>query len=286
MRLWRRFGDAICSRELAMSDPALESYVIKGGREGRERLAAIARALKPSTSALLDHAGSISGARVVDVACGGGAVTFLIAERVGAQGHVFGLDLDESKLELARAEAAQRGIANVTFHTADVTRDWPARDVQLVYMRFILTHLSDPAALLTLARDRLTPGGAILVEDIDHEGRFWDPPSPALDRASELYKAVARRNGGDPLIGRRLGRLLEAAGFSEVETALVQPYGVRGDAKRTAVLTFTATKDAMLRAGLGSAKEIDDLEAELEAFTQRSDTTISMPRIFQAWGRR
>jgi hypothetical protein len=42
----------------------------------------------------------------------------------------------------------------------------------------------------------------------------------------------------------------------------------------------------MLTAGLASSKELEDIQTELEAFTQRQDTTISMPRIFQAWGRR
>jgi SAM-dependent methyltransferase len=265
---------------------ALQSYVIKGGEEGRARLAVIARALRPSTEALLDRIGPISGGFSVDAACGGGDVAFLIAERVGPQGHVFGLDLDETKLASARAAAKDRGLYNVTFRAADVLAPWPIRNANLVYARFILTHLADPAALLARAMQALAPGGVLVAEDIDIDGHFWHPPCRAVERATEMYKAVVRRNGGDPIIGRRLQGLFEEAGFPGVNTAVAQPFGRDGDAKQAVRLTFASTTGAMIEAGHATLEEIDDIQAELDAFTARPDTTISMPRIFQAWARR
>jgi ubiquinone/menaquinone biosynthesis C-methylase UbiE len=264
----------------------LDSYVIKGGEEGRARLGVIARVLAPTTTALLDRIGPIGGGFTVDAGCGGGDVSFLIAERVGPQGHVFGFDLDETKLALARAEAKQRGLYNLTFRVADVLTPWPIRNAQLVYMRFILTHLADPQLLLVRALQALAPGGILVAEDIDVDGRFWDPPCQALQRANELYKAVVRKNGGDPLIGRRLRRLFEEAGLPNVETALVQPFGCEGDAKETARLTFRHIADSVLETGIAEPDEIEALKQEIDAFTERSDSTISTPRIFQVWGRK
>ena len=43
---------------------------------------------------------------MVDVGCGGGQVSLILAKRVGPKGHVTGLDFDEEKIALARAEAA------------------------------------------------------------------------------------------------------------------------------------------------------------------------------------
>ena len=264
----------------------LNSYVIKGGEEGRARLGVIARALAPTTSALFDRVGAIGGGFTVDAGCGGGDVSFLIAERVGPQGHVFGFDLDETKLALARAAAKERGLYNLTFRAADVLAPWPVRNAQLVYMRFILTHLADPDVLIGRALQALAPGGVLVAEDIDIDGAFWDPPCRALERANDLYREVVWRNGGDPLIGRRLRRLFEEAGFPKVETALAQPFGCEGDAKETARLTFSHIADAVLAAGLATPDEIGALQQEIDAFTERSDTTISTPRIFQAWARK
>jgi hypothetical protein len=130
----------------------------------------------------------------------------------------------------------------------------------------------------------LRSGGLLVVEDIDISGRFADPPSPALDRADALYIESVRHRGGDSFIGRRLGGLLEAARFEAVETALVQSYARLGDTKQTAALTFHAISENLIADGHATSSEIAALGAEIDAFTARTDTTISVPRIFQAWG--
>jgi ubiquinone/menaquinone biosynthesis C-methylase UbiE len=269
-----------------MTKEGLDSYIIRGGKEGRDRLGVLARVLRPTTAGLLDRAGPIDGAVAIDVGCGGGDVTFDLAERVGPRGRVFGLDLDETKLALARDEAKELGIAIASFHRADVGAPWPAGGARVVYARFILTHLPDPTVLLRRAKEALLPGGFILAEDIDFAGHFCDPACPAFERYQELYLAAARKRGADPFIGRRLGRLLEDGGFAEVGIALVQPIGRDGDAKRIASLTFAAISGGIVAAGLATEAEVAGIQAELDAFTARPDTTLSLPRIFQAWGRR
>jgi ubiquinone/menaquinone biosynthesis C-methylase UbiE len=200
------------------------SYVIKGGQQGSDRLAVIADALRQTTAQLLDRAGSLAGATIVDAACGGGHVALELAERVGPRGHVFGFDLDAVKLDLAAALANERALSNITFMRADVLDAWPVDGVDLVYARFILTHLQQPETCLARAKAALRAGGRLVVEDIDIEGRFSDPPCAALDRADVLYIEAVRRQGGDPLIGRRLHRLVEGAGFEGVQIGLVQPF--------------------------------------------------------------
>ena len=204
----------------------------------------------------------------------------------GPRGKVHGLDLDEEKLNLARGEAAERAVANVAFHTADVSAPWPVRGADAVYARFILTHLTDPALMLRRAMDALSPGGRIAVEDIDMGGYFCDPPSSAFERSRELYIEAAKGRGADPFIGRRLWRLLREAGFAEVQSALIQPYGQAGDAKQMAALTFAAIADGVVASRLASREEVAEIAAELDAFTARPDTTISMPQIFQVWATR
>jgi ubiquinone/menaquinone biosynthesis C-methylase UbiE len=269
-----------------MSNPGLDSYIIRGGKEGRDRLGVLARVLRPTTANLLDRIGPIDGAVAIDVGCGGGDVTFDLAERVGPDGKVVGLDLDETKLVLAREEAKEQGIANASFHKADVGEPWPAGGARLVYARFILTHLPDPAVLLRRAKEALLPGGFILAEDIDFAGHFCDPPCPAFERYQQLYIAAARQRGADPFIGRRLARLLEAGGFAEVGVSLAQPVGRDGEAKRLGSMTFAAVSPGIVAAGLATQAEVAGIQAELDAFTARPETTLSFPRIFQAWGRR
>jgi 2-polyprenyl-3-methyl-5-hydroxy-6-metoxy-1,4-benzoquinol methylase len=45
----------------------------------------------------------------------------------------------------------------------------------VVFIRFVLTHLPDPAVAVANATARLAPGGALIVEDIDFRGHFCVP---------------------------------------------------------------------------------------------------------------
>lgn len=269
-----------------MTSDALKFYPIKGGEVGRARLAVLAQALAPTTERHLDRAGLLTGLTVVDVGCGGGDVTFALARRVGHKGQIIGIDLDEEKLGWARAEARAQGLEHVRFETANVIQPWPVTGVDLIYARFILTHLREPEAMLARALAALKPGGRILIEDIDFPGHFASPECPAVDRYVELYMKLSRHRGGDPLIGRRLGLLLETAGYTAVETALIQPFSRQDGAKDIALLTFEAIAEGLVAEKLASTSEIAGIARELKDFAARADTIISMPRIFQAWGRK
>jgi ubiquinone/menaquinone biosynthesis C-methylase UbiE len=264
----------------------LTSYIIKGGEQGRSRLAVISRVLAPATQALFDRFEPLAGLSVIDAGCGGGDVTFALAERVGPSGRVTGFDLDETKLALAREEAGRRGLANVEFHRASVLEPWPVTGAAMIYVRFVLTHLPKPEDMLARAWDALAPGGLFVVEDIDYHGKFCDPPNPAFDRHAELYVIAAQKRGADPFVGRRLARLLEDAGFANVDTSLVQPFGRSGEVKQIASLTFAAIADGLVAQGIASADEVAHVTDGLAAFAAQPDTIMSLPRIFQAWGRK
>src|SRR5690606_34199317 len=143
----------------------LDSYIIKGGEEGRARLSVLARVMAPTTERLLDRFEPFGGLAVIDAGCGGGDVSFELAQRAGPAGRVIGFDLDETKLAAARDEAARRQAGHVEFHRGSVVEKWPAEGAALVYVRFVLTHLPVPEALLFRAMEALAPGGVIVAED-------------------------------------------------------------------------------------------------------------------------
>jgi len=269
-----------------MTSPEPDKYIIRGGEQGRSRLAVIARVLAPTTCSLLDRFEPMRGMVAVDAGCGGGDVALELARRVGPDGRVIGLDLDELKLALARDEASGRGIVNVEFRRANMLDAWPVNDVCLANLRFVLTHMANPRELLQRAHDALQPGGVVVVEDIDYGGQFCDPPSAAVDRYCEVYVRAARQHGGNPFVGRSLVGMLESVGFSGVDSCLVQPYGRTGDIKQVAPLTLAAIGETVRSSGILAVDELEQLVGELQAFVDREDTTISFPRIFQAWGRK
>jgi hypothetical protein len=101
-----------------------------------------------------------------------------------------------------------------------------------------------------------------------------------------LYQQAVERKGGDANLGPRMLDLLLEAGLEQVDLAVVQPTFRDGTGKRMAQVTMDHIREAVVGAGLASPSEVDMLVANLDRFGQNPRTIMSMPRIFQVWGRK
>jgi SAM-dependent methyltransferase len=261
------------------------TYRIRGGVPGRKRLRVLSRVMEPMTAPLLERVGVRPGARCLDVGCGGGDVTLRLARLATPGGAAVGVDIDEVKLQIARDEAAAAGVENVDYRLAAV--DELPRDgaFDLVYARFLLTHLAEPAAALRTMVRAARPGGVVAVEDIDYSGGFCHPPCEAYDAFWRFYPRLAAHAGGDARIGRRLPVLFAAAGLQDIGVHIEQPAGFDPDVKLLSALTLENIADAAVAAGLVGAEQIEAHVAELHRFAARPDTLLSLPRVVQVWAR-
>lgn len=263
----------------------MTSYVLKTGREGAQRLQLLARLHRPATARLLRKVGLARGMRCLDVGCGIGEVTLSMARAVAPSGMAVGVDLDDRYLALARAKAKRRGLpAEFRHRSAHSLEDDGTYD--LVYARCLLSHVPNPAEVVARMVRAVRPGGTVAVEDIDFRGVFCHPSSAACDEYVSLYTEVVRRNGGDAARGADLFRLLSDAGVEHASLEVALPAFVDGEAKSMAAITMQHIRGPVREAGLASDDEMDRLVEELSAIAADSRTILSMPRVFQAWGRR
>jgi SAM-dependent methyltransferase len=263
-----------------------QTYAIKGGRPGRERLRVLSNVLQAGTSGFLDKVGLRPGMACLDVGCGGGDVTRELARRVGPAGRVTGLDMDAAQLEIVRAEAAAQNVPNIDYRVANIAD--PLRDLgtfDLVYSRFLLCHLARPTEALSSMVTCLKPGGVLALEDCDFTGHFCYPLLPAFDRYVALCGEVMRRRGGDPVIGLKLPRMLIDAGLVIGGVAVAHPSDVDGDAKLLNALTMENIADAAVSDGLAGRDEVNQLVAELGECVHDTRTFASVTRTIQVWGR-
>ena len=155
------------------------------------------RTAENSAGYLLPHL--TAGARLLDVGCGPGTITADLAARVG---QVTAIDAAEDILGQARAEAEQRGQANVSFQPGDVYHlDFPDGSFDVVHAHQVLQHLSEPVAALAEMRRVCRPGGLVAARDGDYAGMFWYPQELELAEWQALYRKVARALGGEPDAG-------------------------------------------------------------------------------------
>jgi len=184
------------------------------------RLALVAAAYEPVSRAFLE-AGAASPAVVVDVGCGPGFSTDLLA-RTYRPRELVGLDASEAFLTVARARRPE-----ARFVSHDVTGvPFPAPPADVIYGRLVLAHLTDPPAVLERWRQQLAPDGVVLSEEL--EG-IEAPPGPLRDY-DDLSSAMVRRAGGvmcaGPLLAGFGGRCVPVVA-SLAEAARIYLFNVR-----------------------------------------------------------
>ena len=261
-------------------------YVLRGGRAGAQRLRLLNRVKWPTTEAVLGAAGLRAGMSCLDVGCGGGDVTLKMAAIVGAEGNVVGVDRDEAILRLAGQEAERQDLS-VTFRRLEAEDLTEQSAYDVVFSRYLLSHLPRPRRAVEAMVRALRPGGRLVLEDVFFPGHVCYPANAAFARYLEIYQEVASaKEGGDAAIGPRLLGLALDAGLVEVQVGLVVPTFRDGDGKRVAQVTMEHIREAAVGAGLVTDQEVDDIVAELSRFAEDERTLMSIAPTFQVWGRK
>ena len=118
-------------------------YVIAGGQPGFDRLRVLARVWGVTTESLR-AVGVGPRMRCLDVGCGAGDVTLLLASMVGPAGAVVGSDCDRVQLDLVEQDVGRLGVTNVKLVYQDVMDLDASGEYDVVYSRFLLEHLVHP----------------------------------------------------------------------------------------------------------------------------------------------
>lgn len=142
--------------------------------------------------------------RVLDLACGRGAVTGELARRAG--GRV--VAVDRSRAALAGDPQPFRGATRVCSEAARTP--FASGSFDLVFCQFAILWL-DAAATVAEVKRVLQPGGAFIAVEPDYGSMIEYPPQIATQ---QLWLSALSRAGADPHIGRKLPGLLTGAGFA------------------------------------------------------------------------
>jgi SAM-dependent methyltransferase len=181
------------------------------------RQAQMDASLAPVGAATLALAAPQPGEHVLDIGCGTGETVLTLAERVGPQGHVTGLDISAPMLGLARTRAA--GLANVTLVLGDAAAHaFPPEAADLLFSRFGVMFFGDPVAAFANMRKGLRAGGRVVFA-------CWQEPR-ANPWATAALEAVAPFLAAPPVDppglpgqfafgdANHVARILTAAGFT------------------------------------------------------------------------
>jgi arsenite methyltransferase len=156
------------------------------------------------------------GDHVLDLGSGGGIDVLLSAKRVGPAGKVYGLDMTDEMLALARENQRRAGATNVEFLKGEIEHiPLPDNSVDVIISNCVINLSADKAAVLREAFRVLKPGGRFAVSDVVVRGAV-----PAeIRRSVELWVGCV----AGALEESAYRQLLAAAGFEGIE---VEPWRI------------------------------------------------------------
>ncbi|HSJ46559.1 MAG TPA: class I SAM-dependent methyltransferase [Euzebyales bacterium] len=243
----------------------------------------------PFTRQLFGDAGITAGMHVLDVGSGAGDVALLLAELVGPQGHVTGVDTNPEILEVARGRAAAAHRTNVVFHSGDV-RQLDLRDgFDAVVGRWVLMYEPDPVATVGHVAGLLQAGGIVAFQEMDlSTPRSSYPPAPLHDQVLR-WTTPSADTGPDIAMGMKLFSTYRRAGLPAPQMRIDVPAG--GGADWPGYAYIAATVHSLLpfleQQGAVARDEVDEttLEERLRAEIIDRDGMQILPAIVGAWTR-
>jgi SAM-dependent methyltransferase len=150
------------------------------------------------------------GERVLDLGSGGGIDVLLSARRVGPTGFVYGLDMTDEMLALARANAVKAGADNVDFVKGQI-EDIPLPDssIDVVISNCVINLSTNKPAVIAEMFRVLTPGGRLGISDVVAEDEL--SPADRAERGSYIGCIAGALSRTEYLDG------LTEAGFTDPE---------------------------------------------------------------------
>jgi arsenite methyltransferase len=150
------------------------------------------------------------GQTVLDLGCGGGIDVLLSARRVGPTGKVYGLDMTDEMLVVARANQERAGATNVEWLKGTIEAiPLPTASVDVVISNCVINLSADKDATLREAFRVLKPGGHLAVSDVVVRGSVPD----AVRRSMELWVGCI----AGALEEAEYAATLRAAGFEHID---------------------------------------------------------------------
>jgi ubiquinone/menaquinone biosynthesis C-methylase UbiE len=262
------------------------NYIWGTNSDEQRRLSEQVELYRSEASSLLDQLQIPTGSRAIDLGCGPLGILDLLAESVGPQGEVFGVEREARFVEVARDLLADRRLDNVQIIQGDATKtNFPGESFDIAHERLLLIVVPEPQKVIGEMIRLVKPGGIVALEDVDNCSWVCDPPHPAWPKLYKTFETLYRQEGKDPNIGRRLPRLLNEAGLENVGYKAHTRFNKPSDFHQHQLLHFiNLYRERITKLDLLSDQELLDLYEQLSAHLADPATIVISPLLVQAWG--
>ncbi len=168
---------------------------------------------------LVEHMPLATGAHVLDIATGKGAVLLPVARRVGPEGHVVGIDLSGSILRETERIAREEGLTNVELRKMDAEHlDFPDQSFDAVTCAFAIFFFPDVRTALREMYRVCKPGGCLAITNFNKTPLPFSPGVPMLIRQFMEYQVKVQTTTQFAYTPQEVEALLGRFQFSSIKT--------------------------------------------------------------------
>jgi len=222
-----------------------------------------------------------SDMHILEVGCGIGDTACDMAKRLVPNGHVTAFDQSAELIDLARAQASDAGLSNITFECARAQEfDFPKEHFDVAHSRFVLCYITDARDIVRKIYDSLKPSGYFFGEDVA-QSYIMHGQTGWYDDINRWYCGLVERSGGDPEYGlKRLPSDMLEAGFKIVQAGAYWP--IDDQPKIIEMIRLAVSREMkpnLIKLGIAKETEIDAAVAALVA--SDDNVVISPPPTIQ-----
>jgi len=260
------------------------TYVCGHSARELERLETQAAFFADISRRSLEAAGVARGMRVLDIGCGVGDLTFLVADLVGPAGDVLGVDRAPEATEIAEVRRRARSLEHVRFRIGELDALEGVDEVDALVGRFVLMHQADPARTLRHVARFVRDGGVVAIVESHMAGSLAGhshPLSPSYDRILRSIVSILESAGAHIDMGLRLHETFVAAGLPAPKLALEARVDCGPDAPTYRYICDSLRSMLPIGRRSGattlSTADVDALEVELKAEVIASGGVLMSP---------
>ena len=186
-----------------------------------ERLRQQAQAIRGMEAGILRSAGIQSGHNVLELGCGPGFVSDLLAE-LAPEGSLY--VVEPSRTLLAQVEGNVRnkpacGLYPIQAYGSQLPV--PDGSIDFSYARFVLQHIPQPETVISEIHRIMRPGGCFCAVDSDDGLVVFYPEDQRVSQILRTAQITQTEQGGDRFIGRKLQHMMNDAGFVNVKSRIL-----------------------------------------------------------------
>ena len=245
-------------------------YIMEHCEEG-ERL--VRKTRKERVQAQACWAGLQPGMRVLDVGCGAGLTTAILAEIAGPEGKVIGIDSSPERIE-----SALRGYPGSEFRLQEIYESLDELgQFDFIWVRFFLEyHRRKAEEILGRVASLLSSGGILCAADLDYNSMTHYPVEPDFQAAVEgLVAHLQEHADWDPYLGRKLFTWFHDLGFEDIDLRMEPHHLILGAMNPTDEFNWL-TKLKVAAGNSGYA--FPELQGGAAEFFSRAEKLFADPR--------